>query len=86
MKAGAIADLVVFDYDKIIDKATYNDPHQFPEGIRHVIVNGEFMVRDGKETRKLPGKVLRPVGKVESPSMHGCCRTHLFEVSSTHSQ
>jgi len=63
VKAGAIADLVVFEYDKIIDKATYKDPHQFPEGIRHVIVNGEFVIRDGKETRKLPGEVLKPVGK-----------------------
>lgn len=59
VEAGAAADLVIFKYEKIIDKATYQDPHRFPEGIKHVIVNGEFVIRDGKETHRLPGEVLR---------------------------
>ena len=59
IKAGAKADLVVFDYRKIIDKATYQDPHQFPEGIMHVLVNGKFVVRDGEQTDELPGRILR---------------------------
>ena len=53
------ADIAVFDAEKIIDKATYHDPHNFPEGIHHVIVNGEFAVRDGRQTDAKPGKVLR---------------------------
>ncbi len=56
---GAKADLVVFDYEKIIDKATYQDPHRFPEGIEHVLVNGDFVVRDGEQNDELPGRILR---------------------------
>lgn len=59
IETGARADLVVFDFEEVIDKATYEDPHQFPEGIEHVLVNGEFVIRDGKGTGKLPGRVLR---------------------------
>jgi N-acyl-D-amino-acid deacylase len=59
IEPGNNADLVVFNYDKIIDKATYQAPHQFPQGIVHVIVNGEFVIRDGKGTGHLPGQVLR---------------------------
>jgi len=59
IKAGAEADLVVFDYRRIIDKATYQDPHRFPEGIIHVLVNGKFVVRDGEQTDELPGRILR---------------------------
>ncbi|MBD3255496.1 MAG: amidohydrolase family protein [Candidatus Lokiarchaeota archaeon] len=53
------ADIVIFDYDKIKDKGTYEDPHQFPEGINYVIVNGVVVVKNGKQLRKYPGKVLR---------------------------
>ena len=53
------ADIVVFDFDKVADKSTYDDPVHYPEGILHVIVNGEFVVHNGKQTKVLPGKVLR---------------------------
>ena len=56
---GMFADITVFDPEKIRDKATYRDPHQFPEGIHHVIVNGRFAVRDGTQTRNRPGRVLK---------------------------
>ncbi len=59
VEVGANADLTVFDYDKIIDRATYQDPHRFPEGIHHVIVNGEFVIRDGRGTGRLPGRILK---------------------------
>ncbi len=59
LRVGAIADIVIFDADKIIDKATFDNPHQYPAGINHVIVNGVFAVRDGKYTGNRPGKVLR---------------------------
>lgn len=59
LKEGFWADIVVFDPDNIKDKATYTDPHQYPEGIMHVIVNGQLVVENGVLTRKRPGKVLR---------------------------
>jgi N-acyl-D-amino-acid deacylase len=59
IKEGYYADLVVFDPDKVIDKATWKDPHQYPEGINHVIVNGEVVINEGESTGKLPGRILR---------------------------
>jgi N-acyl-D-amino-acid deacylase len=59
LKEGMWADVVVFDPKTVRDKATYLDPHQFPEGILHVLVNGQTVVANGKQTERLPGKVLR---------------------------
>ena len=59
LKEGMWADVVVFDPKTVRDKATYLDPHQFPEGILHVLVNGQRVVANGQQTEKLPGKVLR---------------------------
>lgn len=59
LKAGMWADMVIFDAEHVIDKATYLDPHQFPEGIIHVLVNGHAVVKDRQQTDALPGKVLR---------------------------
>jgi N-acyl-D-amino-acid deacylase len=59
IKAGAWADVVVFDYGLIRDRATFLDPHQFPEGITHVLVNGVPVVDGGVQTDALPGQVLR---------------------------
>jgi N-acyl-D-amino-acid deacylase len=53
------ADLVVFDPEKVNDRATYTDPHEYPRGIVHVLVNGRMVVRQGKPTGQLPGKMLR---------------------------
>lgn len=53
------ADIVVFDEDKVIDKATWVDPHQYSVGIEYVIVNGQIVIERGKHTGNLPGKVLR---------------------------
>jgi N-acyl-D-aspartate/D-glutamate deacylase len=60
---GKYADIVVFDYEDIQDKATFIDPHQYPEGIEYVIVNGEIVVDHGKITGKLPGRILYGPGK-----------------------
>jgi N-acyl-D-aspartate/D-glutamate deacylase len=57
--AGARADLVVFDPTHVRDRSTFNDPHQFPLGIPHVMVNGELAIRDGEHTGVRSGKVLR---------------------------
>jgi len=47
IKVGADADLVTFDPDRIIDKATFEKPAQYSEGIQHVMANGVFVIRDG---------------------------------------
>lgn len=58
LRAGMKADIVVFDPRNIRDLATYEDPYQFSEGIRHVIVNGSPVLRDAKITGALPGRVI----------------------------
>src|SRR5581483_4838146 len=62
IEPGAFADLVVFDPATIADFATYSDPHQYSTGVRHVLVNGEPVVRDGKLTHATPGRRLRRAG------------------------
>jgi N-acyl-D-amino-acid deacylase len=58
IREGAWADLVLFDTETVAEKATYTDPHQYPEGIPFVIVNGEVVVDGGEHTGSLPGQVL----------------------------
>jgi N-acyl-D-amino-acid deacylase len=60
IRVGAKADLVVFDPRRVADQATYEEPHRYPVGIDHVIVNGRFVIKDGEHTGSLPGKVLTP--------------------------
>jgi N-acyl-D-amino-acid deacylase len=57
--AGAFADVVVFDPATIADHATFTDPHRYASGVRHVLVNGVPVVRDGKLTEATPGRRLR---------------------------
>jgi N-acyl-D-amino-acid deacylase len=59
VRVGARADLVVFDSRRVTDVATYDDPHRYPTGIEHVLVNGRFVIKDGEHTGSLPGRVLR---------------------------
>ena len=59
LKPGMHADITIFDPDKVIDKATYKDPIQFPDGIEYVIVNGTVTVENGVHTGKRAGKVLK---------------------------
>lgn len=56
---GKWADLVVFEPDGIADRATYENPFVPAAGIRHVVVNGRAVIRNGEVTRSLPGRVLR---------------------------
>ena len=58
IREGHWADLVVFDLETIADRATFVEPHQHSAGIDHVLVNGEFVVRDGVIVMSLPGRVL----------------------------
>ena len=59
LKPGNRADLVVFDPATICDRGTYEQPDQFPDGIRYVCVNGTIVVENGSLTGALPGQVLR---------------------------
>jgi N-acyl-D-amino-acid deacylase len=61
LQAGYYADLVVFDEEHVADKATFTDPHQYPEGIIGVVVNGRPVVFQGEHTGALSGKVLRKI-------------------------
>ena len=54
------ADLVVFDSARVIDRATFQQPCQYPDGIEHVIVNGEIVVEHGQHTGRHLGQVLTP--------------------------
>jgi N-acyl-D-amino-acid deacylase len=58
---GKAADIVVFNPAAILDQATYEDPRQYPLGIRQVIVNGVLTAEGGQHTGKLGGRVLRRV-------------------------
>jgi N-acyl-D-amino-acid deacylase len=54
------ADLMVFDPDRVADRATYADGRQPAVGVDHVLVNGEPVLLDGQRTPALPGRALRP--------------------------
>lgn len=58
VKAGHRADLVVLDPETVADRATFQDPHQYPVGIHHVLVNGQPVIQGGAHTQALPGSVL----------------------------
>ncbi len=59
LREGAAADLVVFDPERIIDRATYDDPHRYPDGIALVVVNGEVALEAGEATSTRAGRFLR---------------------------
>ena len=59
---GYYADVVVFDPAAIRDNATFEDPHQYASGMRHVFVNGEQVLRNGRHTGAKPGRVVRGPG------------------------
>lgn len=58
LRKGTWADIVIFDPARVADRATFVDPHQYPEGIEWVLVNGRVVVERDKHTGQLPGKVL----------------------------
>ena len=57
--AGCAADLVVFDADRVADRATYADPQQPAAGIPYVMVNGTLVIDDDRHTGALPGRSVR---------------------------
>ena len=59
IREGAAADLVVFDPATVRSNATYDEPRRYPDGIDHVIVNGQLVVDGGVHTGATPGRALR---------------------------
>jgi len=59
LKPGAYADIVVFDFGRIRDHATFQDPHRLSEGVVHLLINGRWTLRDGQYTGVRAGRVLR---------------------------
>jgi len=64
LKEGMFADVVVFDPAAIADRATFERPHQFAVGVRHVFVNGSQVIKNGEHTGSKPGRALWGPGKV----------------------
>jgi N-acyl-D-amino-acid deacylase len=62
LREGYYADLTMFDPKRVVDRATFETPNQYPEGIKYVIVNGQISVDDGKRTSALAGRALRGPG------------------------
>ena len=62
LREGAVADVVVFDPDRVGDRATFDDPHQYPEGIAHVVVGGVHTIRDEEQTGGMGGRGVRGGG------------------------
>ncbi|MGE3887234.1 MAG: amidohydrolase family protein [Vicinamibacterales bacterium] len=62
IRPGFKADLAIFDLATVRDRSTFTDPNHYSEGIRHVLVNGQAVVADGKITDARPGQVVRGAG------------------------
>lgn len=60
IQEGNWADIVVFDLKYIRDRATVFQPHQYPEGIEYVLINGQFVLENGTATGQLPGRIITP--------------------------
>jgi N-acyl-D-amino-acid deacylase len=62
LRSGFYADLAIFDPARIADRATYERPHQYAVGMRHVFVNGVAVLKDGEHTGATPGRFVRGPG------------------------
>jgi N-acyl-D-amino-acid deacylase len=62
IQEGYYADITIFDASTVTDKATFEDPHQYAEGIYSVLVNGVIVVENGAHNGSKPGRVLRGPG------------------------
>ncbi len=63
---GYFADIAIFDPDSIKDHASFDDPHHYSTGVKHVLVNGVPVVSDGEHTGATPGRAIRGPGWVKS--------------------
>ncbi len=65
IKEGMYADVVIFDPTTIADHATFEKPHQYTTGMKHVLVNGKQVLKDGEHTGATPGRALYGPGKIK---------------------
>jgi N-acyl-D-amino-acid deacylase len=65
LRTGMFADVVVFDPATIADRATFENPHQYAVGVKHVFVNGQQVLKDGEHTGAKPGRALWGPGKIK---------------------
>ena len=65
LRTGMFADVVVFDPQTIADRATFENPHQYSVGVKHVFVNGVQVLKDGEHTGAKPGRALWGPGKIK---------------------
>ncbi len=68
LKAGYFADIAIFDPATIADRATFEKPHQYAVGMKHVLVNGQVVLKDGEHTGATPGRALKGPGAVQTPT------------------
>lgn len=78
LRPGWRADITVFDPATVADRATFADPQRYPDGILHVLVNGERVVDGGEHTGRRPGRVLFgpgtravPINDTDKVQRHG---------------
>lgn len=65
LEVGKKADITVFDPERVSDRATFERPHQYPDGIEHVVVNGVVVLESGGHLDRKPGRILRRASRVE---------------------
>ncbi len=63
LREGMFADVVIFDPGQVADRASFEQPHQFAVGMKHVFVNGTQVLKDGEHTNATPGRALRGAGR-----------------------
>ena len=66
LQPGYFADVVIFDPDKAKDNATFQEPHQYAEGMEHVFVNGVHVLKDSEHTGATPGRFVKGPGYREN--------------------
>jgi N-acyl-D-aspartate/D-glutamate deacylase len=62
LRKGSFADITIFDPQRVRDRATFEQPNQYAEGINYVIINGHLAVDNGARTPALAGRILRGPG------------------------
>ena len=84
LRAGAFADVLIFDLAKVNDAATYDKPHQLSEGFDDIIVNGELARRNGTFTTALAGPRAAARAQVTTlsrvPGRRSSCPQHRFDI------
>lgn len=78
LRPGFFADVVVFDPATIADRATFEKPHQYAVGVRHVFVNGYHVLKDGEHTGALPGRALWGPWKSQAGARKSAAGSHFW--------